>query len=482
MKTLVSALICVLALRTAHAQQASPPVTIQPGATVTLPAGTNPSAVAVADFDQDGRADIAVCEKGPGVAAIYLQTAGGTFPSVMATYSLGIAPTGLVAVRLDDASSRPAADLVGISGPSGRWTLLRNNLDGKATFTPASTQPYFGSSTPSANPQLVAAYIDGDRLVDFAYTYDGVGSFADYRVEYTAYQGASSLPRRAGFMPRFAPSGIAIADFDRDGLLDVATTNPLTNTFWVVTATPLGPLQPNWDSGVDFFASSGVRPTQLAAGDINADSRPDLVVANSGSNTATVFLNLGGNRFGSEVSYALSGSPRRLLLKDLNRDGYDDLLVITADNKLQIFQHTGLTGIPRYGTPQTFATGADPVTLDYVDVDGDSNEDIVVSCAGDNTVRVFLNKTFTPVTGTAPRQLFGVEAYPNPARDQLVVRGGAAQVLQATLIDRIGRTVLTTRITPQSQTIPVVDLPRGLYLLRLTDAQGSATTKRIVLE
>ena len=40
------------------------PVNLQPGSIITLPAGAAPSALAIADYNQDNRADIAVCQRG----------------------------------------------------------------------------------------------------------------------------------------------------------------------------------------------------------------------------------------------------------------------------------------------------------------------------------------------------------------------------------------------------------------------------------
>ena len=70
----------------------------------------------------------------------------------------------------------------------------------------------------------------------------------------------------------------------------------------------------------------------------------------------------------------------------MNRDGAPELVVLTADNRLQIFQYTGSPGATRYGTPLVLTTGSDPVALQGVDVDGYGRPDVVVGCAGDHTV------------------------------------------------------------------------------------------------
>ena len=479
-------LLCLLLspLSAALAQPVAP-VNIQSGAVITLPAGAAPSALAVADYNQDNRPDIAVCQRGLGTVGVYVQSAAGNFPAgPVSTYAVGPGPTGVVAVVLGNGNARAASDLVAISPGGGYYTLLTNNGNGSGTFTPVvnNNNNTFGTSVPATNPQLLATDLDGNGWVDFVYTYDvntasrglyrtqlSTPTLIDYRV-----QDYVTLP--------YVPSGLALDDFDRDGTTDVVTTNPAGNEFTVVFARRLG-TQPDWN-GAPFkirVPSGGVRPVQVTAGDVNRDFLPDLVVAHEGSSEVTLFLNLNNHQFGAQVSYPLSAAPRRVQLTDLNRDGSPELVVLTADGRLQIFQHTGQPGATRYGTPLILPTGSDPVTMQVIDVDGDYVPDIVVGCAGDNTVRVYLNRSVTLAARQA--HLLGVDVYPNPATDRVTVRRASTVQgpLTVTLVDGLGRVVRQEGITAPTTSIAVDDVPRGVYVLKLSGEHG-LLTQRIVVQ
>lgn len=484
-------LLALLAPATPALAQPIVPVNLQAGAVITLPAGAAPSALAIADYSQDNRADIAVCQRGLNSVGVYLQAAGGSFPSSPAgTYATGLAPSGVVAVPLGQAPARPTIDLVAISGPSNSYTLLTNNNNGSGTFTPVVNGPssnYFGQANNLVSPQLLARDLDGNGWIDFAYTQDPGASptflAGAYWQRLTSPTTTANATNFNGFRPGYVPSSLALDDFNRDGQTDVVMTNPTGNEFTVVIATNTGSGGPSWTTPMasQRLPSAGIRPVFVATGDINGDLLPDIALAHAGSAEITIFLNSRTAGFGTPASYPLSAAPRQVLLQDLNNDRLPDLLVLTADNKLQVFQHTGASGLARYGTPVVLAAGTDPVTMQVADVDGDFLADVVVGCAGDNTVRVFLNRS--GVLGTRTPQLTGVDVYPNPARDQVTVRRAAALrgPLTAVLLDVLGREVRRTDIAAPATSIEVSDLPRGVYLLRLAAVDGNLN-QRVVIE
>ena len=65
----------------------------------------------------------------------------------------------------------------------------------------------------------------------------------------------------------------------------------------------------------------------MAIADLNGDGRPDIVTANSESNTVSVLLGNGDGTFSALQSFAVGDSPRAVAVADLTGDGILDLIV-----------------------------------------------------------------------------------------------------------------------------------------------------------
>ena len=84
-----------------------------------------------------------------------------------------------------------------------------------------------------------------------------------------------------------SPNSVAIADLNADGKPDLAVANKGSNTVSVLLGNGDGTF------GVKIDFGTGNHPVSVAIGDLNADGKPDLAVANHRSNTVSVLLNLG---------------------------------------------------------------------------------------------------------------------------------------------------------------------------------------------
>src|SRR5256885_8126725 len=82
---------------------------------------------------------------------------------------------------------------------------------------------------------------------------------------------------------------------------------------------------PKFDSAVDLAA--GLNPISVVVGDFNGDGKPDLAVANQGSNSVSVLMGDGLGRFPVRNDFLAGFSPQSVAAGDFNRDGRSDFAV-----------------------------------------------------------------------------------------------------------------------------------------------------------
>ena len=186
----------------------------------------------------------------------------------------------------------------------------------------------------------------------------------------------------------------------------------------VVASTPSNAATSQFEAAFLPFATPGDAGS-MAIGDLNADGKPDLVLATY-STKVSVLLGNGDGTFGDASPYFAGGVPNWVAIGDLNGDGIPDLAVanawergVTGDNVAVLLGN----GDGSFGAPILHPTGASPTFVAICDVNGDGIQDLVAtipgaSIGGGNAVAVLLGLgqgTFAPMTqhatGGSPRAL-----------------------------------------------------------------------------
>lgn len=179
-----------------------------------------------------------------------------------------------------------------------------------------------------------------------------------------------------------APVGAVAADFNDDGVLDVAVANSLGDSVSVLLGNGDGTFQ----DAVTY--SAGDKATGIAAGDVDGDGLPDLVVANSTAGDVSVLLNNGDGTFADAVDYTTGSTPTAVALGFLDGDAVLDMVVTNwSQNSVSIFIGNG------DGTFQddvTYDVGSRPSGVALADLDGDGFVDVVTANENSDDISVLI--------------------------------------------------------------------------------------------
>ena len=85
------------------------------------------------------------------------------------------------------------------------------------------------------------------------------------------------------------PGAVTLADLNNNGVLDLIVANSGSNNVLVYPGEGNGQFGPALNGGHGFF--TGTNPVGITVADVNGDGRPDLIVANKGSNDVSILIN-----------------------------------------------------------------------------------------------------------------------------------------------------------------------------------------------
>ena len=370
------------------------------GATTT---GAFGSALAGADLDNDGYADLTVGVPGDGATAGAVQVYAGSASGLGSTPT---ALTGTVGSRFGAALA--AADLTGdgigdlaVGAPDegdGRVRLYRGtavglNTTAAATLSGVDLGGRFGASVGDAGD------VDGDGYGDLVVgAPDGSGATGRASLYRGRASGVYTLPLFT--VTGGAPGdqlGAAVdggGDVNADGYADLVLGAPGGDTVYIYNGSLSGP----YNSPSRSFTGASVFGSSLAgAGDVNRDGYDDVVVGSdtSGDGQVDVLTGSDGGLRWSTGARFLGGSAAALGsgvtgVGDVDHDGYDDVVVgapgySSSTGRAYLYGGTAAGLATVATTTWTGGTAGDLYgtgVANVGDVDGDGEPDLVIGAPG----------------------------------------------------------------------------------------------------
>ncbi len=300
--------------------------------------GSNPSSLVIADFNNNGKLDIAVTNQSSGAVSILRGSGTGVFRRPQ-SYAAGPSPT---AINVSDFNADGAPDIVVANSSTTTLSVLINNGDGT-----------FGAPTSLNLGTIALAVTTGD------FDNDGNNDFIASGHDVTC-------PNRC---------------------------EPINSRVTLF----LGHGDGTFSSGWTFNALSS--PGDLIVADFDFDNKLDLVSIDTHADdkypgkNVNVFFGNGDGTFQNPLYYVVGSTPARVDVGDTDDDGLLDIVVLKPPGPIQnvVILRGTIDGL--FHPPQWHDGGVKPAGLSVVDYTGDGVVDIGVvnTVGGAGTVTVMIN-------------------------------------------------------------------------------------------
>jgi len=360
--------------------------------------GQDPFSVTGADFNGDSRADLAVAttnsnSSGFDDVSVLLNKGDGTFATAQG-YKVGQFPNSVISADFNEDGKKDLAVAngcgsdVSVSGScNGNVSVLSGNGDG--TFGSAQ---FVAVGTGNVLQSVASSDFDGDGNLDLAvairYKSDANGNWIpSNQIAVLLGNGDGTFGTPTFFGAGTGPYSVTPADLNGDGKADLAVANADSNNVSVL----LGRGDGTFGTAQNF--NVGNAATYVSIEDFNKDGKKDLAVAAYLSGVQ-VLLGNGDGTFGAAQNV---GFYRAFSITSADFDSDGNLDLAASDVGSDRVSVSRGNGDGTFGSPQTFQVVPDVRSVISTDFNGDQKADLTVANHSSSSVSVLLNTT-TPDT------------------------------------------------------------------------------------
>ncbi len=331
-----------------------------------------PWSATIADLDGDGKADII----STNYFASDITVLHGNGDGTVGTPSYGFATGGF--------PSTPAI-VADFNGDGLLDVLVADNvysysyMKGYGDGTFRSALDYYAPTTDNGEPygqDIATGDLNGDGIPDVV-----IGNrCCDPTVGITVFlsRGDGSLMPGVNYGSGGSLAYVAVADVNKDGILDIAAVDNQNGLVQIFTGNGTGVGDGTFTVGPT-YSTGDSDSEKIVAADLNGDGYPDLVVANNGNGNFGVFMNTadGSGAFNAEATTTMFAHANQVTAADLNGDGKMDLVLPEYGcGCAAVFLGNG---DGTFGTENRFDIGAAPYQIAVGDLNGDGIMDLAVT-------------------------------------------------------------------------------------------------------
>ena len=301
-------------------------------------------------------------------------------------------------IRVSDIDGDGKPDIIVANYTAGSISVFRNTSTSGSFNISNFIRKDFVSGT---NATFISvADLDNDGKQDLIVANQGENSISLFKNISTSGNVLFNSPVK--LTTPLTPIGIGIGDFDKNGWMDIVTVNHGNNTVSIFTNKGVFNSLTGSNFNTGFSLTTGLNPITLDVADLDGDNKMDIAVGNYGSKTVSVFKNnyatglLNSNSFSAKIDFNAGNNPGYLKLGDMDGDSKLDIVVLAeGSNSVGILRNTtasGVISLSSFAPRVNFSTGVTPYYISIGDMTGNGKLDILVTNFADGTASLWQNK------------------------------------------------------------------------------------------